>query len=105
LGWAEEDFLKEAEQRGMEQDFLRGAALSRVDDLLAWEELPRHVADVSRREEAWELILQDPSLQTPPRRVAEEPLWLFGSKIQRGHPRHGRHPQRVVSKKGHRHHR
>jgi hypothetical protein len=105
LGWAEEDFLKEAEQRGVEQEFLREAALLPVDELLAWEELPRHIADVSGREEARELISQDPSLQTPPRRVVEDPLWLFGLEIQKGHPRNGRHPQRFVLEKVHGHHR
>jgi hypothetical protein len=80
-GRAKEDFLKEAEQRGVKQDLLREAALSPVDELLAWEELPRRVADVFGSEEARELISQDPSLWTPPRRVAEEPLWLFGSEI------------------------
>jgi hypothetical protein len=94
LGWAEEDFLreaaqcrseedflKEANQHGVKQDFLREAALLRINELLAWEERPRRVADVSVREEARELISQDPSLQTPPCRVAEEPLWLFRSEF------------------------
>jgi hypothetical protein len=57
------------------------------------------------REEAPELISQDPSLQTPPWRVAEEPLWLFGLEIQKGHPHDSRHPRCGVPKKGHRHHR
>jgi hypothetical protein len=36
----------------VEQDFLREAALSPVDELLAREELPRPVADVSGSEKA-----------------------------------------------------
>jgi hypothetical protein len=99
-----EDSLKEAEQRHVEQDLLREAALSCVDELLAREERPRPVADVSVREEALELISQDLSLQAPPHRVAEEPLWLFGLEIQRGHLRDGRHPRRGVPEKGHCHH-
>jgi hypothetical protein len=79
LGWAEEDFLKEAEKCRVEEDFLRKAALFCVNELLAWEEQPRC--------------------------VAEEPLWLFGSEIQRGHPCDGRHPQHVVLEKRHRHQR
>jgi hypothetical protein len=81
LDGAEEDFLKEVEQRGMEQDLLREATLLPVNELLAWEKLPCRVADVSGSKEALELISQDPSLQTLPRRIAEEPLLLFRSEM------------------------
>jgi hypothetical protein len=101
LGQAEEDLLKEAGQRGVEQDFLREAALLPVNELLAREELPRRIADVCGSEEAQELISQDPSLQTPPCRIAKEPLWLFGLEIQRGHPRDGTHPWCIVPEKEH----
>jgi hypothetical protein len=78
---------------------------SQDEEKLVWKEGPRRVTDVLVWEAPQQWILEELSLDTPPRRVAEEPICLSGSEIQVWRHQDERQPRLIVPEKGHCHQR